>query len=109
MQTKDEVKERSFRSSLRNSRRKTFPKFSSRQTKFQDTSNGSSLVRRTSLPVSKSKNVLSKGHERKASFGSLFACLPIQTEFRDSGIYDLMESTSSNEDNMQEINLTLKR
>ncbi len=113
MDTKDEAKQRSFRSSLRNSRRKTFPKFSSRQTKFQETNKGSNIVRKTSLPVTKSGNGLSKGHERKASLTTLFACLPIQTnikgDFRDSGVYDVIEDASSSDDKMDEIKLTLKR
>ena len=103
MNPKDEVKQRSFKSSLRNSRRKTFPKFSSRQTKFQDPSKGPNLVRRTtSLPVAKT--------DRKASLTNLFACLPIKAEFRDSGVYeDVTLDTNCGEDDMQEIKLTLKR
>ena len=110
MNPKDEVKQRSFRSSLRNSRRKTFPKFSSRQTKFQDPSQGPNLVRKTSPPAAKTGNGLFKGHERKASLTNLFACLPIKAEFRDSGVYeDVSLDTKDSEDNMQEIKLTLKR
>ena len=102
MNPKDEVKQRSFKSSLRNSRRKTFPKFSSRQTKFKDPSKNPNLVRRTSLPVAKT--------ERKASFSNLFACLPIKAEFRDSGVYEgVALDTNGGEDDMQEIKLTLKR
>lgn len=110
MNPKDEVKQRSFKSSLRNSRRKTFPKFSSRQTKFQDPSKGPNLVRRTSFPVPKTGNGLFKGHERKPSLTNLFACLPIKAEFRDSGVYeDVALDTNGGEDDMQEIKLTLKR
>lgn len=106
MNAKDEAKQRSFRSSLRNSRRKTFPTFSSRQTKFQNAS--SDRMRKTSLPATKTNGEF-KGHEGKASFAHLFACLPIQTEFRDSGVYEFMEDPLSSEDNMQEIRLTLAR
>jgi hypothetical protein len=109
-----EAKQRAFRSSLRNSRRKTFPKFSSRQTKFQDADKRPKLMRRTSLPVAKTGSSLFKGRERKGSLASLtnLFCLPVQTnmkDFRDSGVYDVTEDTSSSEDSMQEIKLTLKR
>jgi hypothetical protein len=112
MSNNDEAKQRVFRLSLRNSRRKTFPKFSSRQTKFQEAANkGSKIVRRTSLPVTKTGNGLTKGHERKPSLTTLFACLPLQGSegFRDSGVYDVMEDPSGSEDQMDEIKLTLKR
>ena len=113
MSTKDEVKQRSFKSSLRNSRRQTFPKFSSRQTKFQDASQGPNIVRKTSLPVTKNGNGLCKAHERKGSFSTLFACLAMQANthegFRDSGVYDVIEDSSRGEDKMDEIKLTLKR
>ncbi|XP_028394823.1 niban-like protein 1 [Dendronephthya gigantea] len=107
MNTKDEAKQRSFKKSLRNSRRKTFPTFSSRQTKFQDASND--RMRKTTLPATKINGVF-KSHDRKASLTNLFACLPIQpTQFRDSGVYDVIEAPQSSEDNMQEITLTLTR
>lgn len=71
-------------------------------------------MRRTSLPVAKTGSSLFKGHERKGSLASLtnLFCLPVQTnmkDFRDSGVYDVTEDTSSSEDSMQEIKLTLKR
>ena len=112
MSTKDEVK-RSFKSSLRKSRRQTFPKFSSRRTKFQDANQGPNIVRKASLPATKNGNGLCKGHERKASLTTFFACLPMQSNthdgFRDSGVYDVIEDSSSSEDKMDEIKLTLKR
>ncbi|XP_046845477.1 protein Niban 2-like [Xenia sp. Carnegie-2017] len=50
---KDDAKQRSFKSSLRQSRRKTFPKFIRRQTKFQDSGSEAGLERRVSYPQTK--------------------------------------------------------
>lgn len=98
MLKKDDAKQRSFKSSLRQSRRKTFPKFTRRQTKFQDSASEAGLERRVSYP--QAKNGV-KGEQRKGGLNNHSVSMPIQADYCERYLYNI--------DDMQEIHLTLER
>lgn len=106
MNIKDETKQRSFVSSMRSSRKGTFPRFSSRRTKFQTGFKRSEASICPSL--SAKTNSLNRGHERKYSFNKTklnLNCFPVNGDAQRSSAYD--EAKKSGEDDMVEISLNL--
>lgn len=88
--TDDESRQRSFVSSMRSSRRKTFPKFLTRRTKFQSTLSRSEEPMCTSLPVKKGSPLNGEqNYKRKPSLSKLIGlgCLPIDGDCRKSTAY----------------------
>lgn len=106
MNIMDESKQRSFSSSMRSSGSRTFPKFSSRRTKFQTGSKRSEATTCVSLPVK--PNGVTKEHDRKSSLSKIitFGCLAINGDCRKSSGYTDITNNSA-DDSMVEISLNL--